>query len=78
MEENNKVNFVEDCKKYIEECEASGITFQEDLKRSIIQGAYSANMFNNPNYYAFMRLKTLALLLEEAKNKGWFNDLNIK
>ena len=62
-------NFKEDCEKYIKECEKQGMTFQEDVKRSMIQGAISADRFSNPNYYAYMRLRALRALLQEIKNK---------
>jgi hypothetical protein len=67
--------FEEDCKRYIEECEANGITFQEDLKRSLIQSAIASDYMIDPNNYARTRLRALSSLLKEAKNRGWYNEL---
>ena len=63
--------FEKDCIRYIESCENNGVTFQEDLKRSLIQGARATDSFSNPMYQATMKLRMLSMILEEAKNRGW-------
>ena len=67
--------FEEDCKRYIEECESNGITFQDDFRRSLIQGAKSSDAMFDPNKYAAIRLRALNMLLKEAKKRGWLNEL---
>ena len=67
--------FEKDCIRYIESCESNGITFQEDLKRSLIQGAKATDSFNDPNYQATMKLRILSMILQEAKERGWLEEI---
>jgi hypothetical protein len=62
--------FEKDCIRYIEECESNGITFQDDIRRSLIQGAKSSDSIFDPNQYATMKLRMLSMLLQEAKDRG--------
>ena len=67
--------FEKDCIRYIESCENNGITFQENIRRSLIQGAKSSDIIFDPNQYVAMRLRALSMILQEAKDRGWLKEI---
>ena len=57
-----------ECKEYIDNC---GYAFSDDVKRSMIQSACSADKFNNYEYLAERRRNALKMLFTSARELGW-------